>query len=82
MAVLNWSRSSAVAMASALAPMSSTPKASRTPRSDERHGQVEAGLAAQGGQQGVGPLAFDDGGQHVEVERLDVGAVGQLAGRS
>ncbi len=34
MAVLNWSRSSAVAMATALAPISSTPKSSRTPRSE------------------------------------------------
>ena len=41
-------------------------------------GQVEGGLPADGGQQGLGPLALDDPLQHAGRERLDVGAVGQL----
>ena len=45
---------------------------------DQLHGQVERGLAAEGGQQGVGVLALDDLGQHVGVERLDVGGVGEV----
>ena len=44
----------------------------------EGHGQVEPGLAAEGGQQGVGPLALDDLGHDLGGERLDVGAVGEL----
>ena len=78
MATLNCSRSSAVAMAVASAPISSTPSRSSTPAVDQLHGQVERGLAAQGGQQGVGVLALDDLGQHLEVERLDVGGVGEV----
>ena len=39
------------------------------------HGQVERGLPAEGGQQGVGPLLGDDGLEHFGVERLHVGAV-------
>ena len=45
---------------------------------DQFHGQVQPGLASQGGQKGVGPLPLDDAGQHVGVERLDVGGVGHL----
>ena len=40
--------------------------------------EVEGRLAAQVGQQGVGPLAGDDLLQRVHVERLDVGDVGHL----
>ena len=42
---------------------------------EQCHGQVEGRLAAQSGQQGVGPLSLDDGGQHVGVEGLDVGPI-------
>ena len=42
------------------------------------HGDVEAGLAAERRQHGVGPLALDDRGQHVRRQRLDVGAVGEV----
>ena len=38
---------------------------------------VEAGLAAQGGQQGVGPLALDHLGHTFGGDRLDIGPVGQ-----
>ena len=65
-------------MASALAPISSTPYRVEHAPLVERHGQVEGGLAAQGGQQGVGPLALDDRGEHLGVERLDVGGVGEV----
>ena len=41
------------------------------------HRQVQPGLAAQRGQQGVGPLGFDHFGHHFPSERLDVGAVGR-----
>ena len=39
-------------------------------------GEVEAGLAPHGGQQGVGSLPLDHRGEHVEVEGLHVGPVG------
>ena len=41
-------------------------------------GAVEAGLAAQGGQDGVGALAFDHLADHLRGDGLDVGAVGHL----
>ena len=78
MAVLKRSRSSAVEMASALAPISSTPKASRTPRSDRAMARLSPVWPPRVGKHGVGPLALDDGRQHVGVEGLDVGPVGQL----
>ncbi len=40
--------------------------------------QVERGLAAEGGEQRVGPLAFDDAGEALHVERFDVGRIGEL----
>jgi hypothetical protein len=58
--------------------MSSTPKRSSTPGLLELHGEVEGGLPAEGREHGVGPLPLDDGGEDLEVERLDVGAVGEL----
>ena len=39
--------------------------------------EVECGLAAERRQEGVGPLAFQHAGHAVQVERLDVGAVGE-----
>ena len=42
---------------------------------DQAHGQVERRLPTEGRQQRVGTLLLDDGGQHLGVERLDVGAV-------
>ncbi len=44
----------------------------------ERHGGVERGLAAEGGQQRVGPLAHDDLLHDLRRDRLDVGAVREL----
>ncbi len=41
----------------------------------ELRGEVQAGLAAEVGQQGVGPLLLDDLGQRLHGERLDVGHV-------
>ena len=43
----------------------------------EGDGQVEGGLAAQGGQQRVRPLHLDDLGHHLGHQGLDVGAVGE-----
>ena len=54
------------------------PVAVEHPGPGQLHGQVERRLAAQGGQQGVGPLPLDDPLQHLGVEGLDVGGVGQL----
>jgi hypothetical protein len=45
---------------------------------EQRHGDVEAGLAAERRQHGVGPLALDDGRQHLGRQRLDVGPVGEV----
>ena len=39
---------------------------------------IEAGLAAHGRQQRIGPLPGDDGLQHLPVHRLDVGDIGHL----
>ena len=47
-------------------------------RLDELHGQVQRGLAAERRQHRVGPLPLDDPGEDVDVERLDVGGVGEL----
>ena len=68
MAALNRSRSSAVAMASALAPISSgVPGRPTTPALDSSMARLSAGLAAEGGQHGVGPLPLDDPLEHVDV---------------
>ena len=45
---------------------------------EERHRGVERGLAAEGGQQGVGLLADDDFLHDLRRDRLDVGPVGEL----
>ena len=42
----------------------------------ERDREVEAGLAAEGGQEAVRALPLDDPGQHLDRERLDVDDVG------
>ena len=42
------------------------------------HGQVEGGLPAEGGQQGVGPLGLEHGRHRAGGERLQVGGVGHL----
>ena len=71
-------RFSALSMASALAPIISTPYWSSTPRALEVQGTVERGLAAHGRQQGVGAFALDDLGDHLRRDRFDIGGVGQL----
>ena len=65
-------------MASTLAPMSSTPNSVEHARLGQLDRQVERGLAAEGREQRVGPLALDDAGEALHVERLDVGGVGEL----
>ena len=42
------------------------------------HGQVQAGLPAQGGQDSVGPLRGDNAFQHRNGERFDVHPVGDI----
>ena len=74
----NSLRSSALSMASALAPIISTPNLASTPCLGERQRGVERGLPAHGRQQRVGPLALDDLGDDLGRDRLDVGGVRQL----
>ncbi len=73
----SW-RSSPFLIASALAPIIWTLCFLSTPRFEERHGGVERGLAAEGGQQRVGLFADDDLLDDLGRDRLDVGAVGEL----
>ena len=40
--------------------------------------EVQAGLSADGRQQGIGPFLFDDRGQRFERKRFDVGLIGDL----
>ena len=78
-ACLNCSRSSAVAMASALAPIiSGVPGTPIEAALVQRHRHVEAGLAAERRQHRVGPLALDDLGDDLGRDRLDVGRVGEV----
>ncbi len=56
--------------------MTSTPESLGHAAAHQLHREIECGLAAQGGQEGVGSLALQDVGQDVGVERLDVGHVG------
>ncbi len=43
----------------------------------ERQGEVDTGLAAHGGQEGVRPLALEDLFDDLGDQRLDVGRVGE-----
>ena len=61
-----------------LAPISSTPVSLNAPRSSSADREVQRGLPAERRQDRVGSLALDDGGDHVDVERLDVGPVGEV----
>ena len=79
-ACLNCSRSSAVAIASAFAPISSTVRTATADHSPlgQGHREVQRGLPAERGKHGVGTLALDDLGEHIGRQRLDVGAIGEL----
>ncbi len=79
---LNRPRSSAEAMASRPAPISSTPPAVEHPGPGQLGGDVQRGLAAERGEQGVGLLLGDDGGDDLGGDRLDIGGVGQVRDRS
>ena len=59
------------------APISSMPSSSSTPGLVELAREVQRGAAAHRRQQRVGPLAAQHGRDAFEVERLDVGAVGE-----
>ena len=71
------SRSSARRITSNPAPISSTPSSSSTPGLRQLEREVERGLAAERRQQRVGPLPLEHARDAVEVERLDIGAVGE-----
>ena len=78
-ASLKRSRSSAVAIASALAPIiSGVPGTTDQAPLEQGHRRVQAGLAAERRQHGVGALALDDPGDDVGRDRLDVGPVGEV----
>ena len=74
---LKSSRSSARAITSTPAPISSIPSSSRIPAAVELEREVERRLAAHRRQQRVGPLAAEHAGDALEVERLEVGRVGE-----
>ena len=78
-ACLNRSRSSAVAIASASAPIiSGVPGTPITPRLVQGHREVQPGLAAERRQHGVGLLALDDPRHDLRRQRLDVGPIGEV----
>ena len=77
-ACLNFSRSSALSIASRDAPIISTPNFSSTPFARQVERAVERRLAAHRRQQRVGPLLLDDARHHLPGDRLDVGGVGHL----
>ena len=79
MATLNSSRSSAVRMASALAPMSSgVPGMSTAPRSTSCMARFRAVWPPRVGSTASGRSRSMIAAEHVDVERLDVGGVGEL----
>ena len=77
-ACLNFSRSSALSIASREAPIISTPYFSSTPSRARSSAQLSAGLPAHGRQQRVRALLRDDARDHLPGDRLDVGGVGHL----
>jgi hypothetical protein len=64
-------------IASALAPIISTPCFFQDAAAVEFHREVEGRLAAERGEHGVGLLDLDHLLEHLPGERLDVGAVGR-----
>ena len=75
-ASLKRSRSSALSIASMLAPISSTPNfPAYHPGQSERG--VKPGLAAHRWQQGIGPFFLDYLGNEFRCDRLDIGGVCQ-----
>ena len=81
MAALNWSRCSALSIASALAPIISTPKRSSTPwrtRSIETFRPV---WPPNVGRSASGRSTLDDLGSHLPHKRLDVRAIRQVGVR-
>jgi hypothetical protein len=72
------SRSSALRMTSARAPIISIPRRSRTPAVVEGERRVQPGLAPERRQQRVGALLLEDLRDRLERDRLDVDRVGRL----
>ncbi len=77
MASRNSSRSSALSIASALAPISSTPYFSRRPSRCSDIAVLSAVLAAHRRQDGVGLFLLDDSRHEVGRDRLDIGRIDQ-----
>jgi hypothetical protein len=67
-----------LSIASALAPIISTPNFSSTPSRARASAVLSAVCPPMVGQQRVGPLLLDDLGHHLGRDRLDVGRVRQL----
>jgi hypothetical protein len=78
MALRNSSRSSALSIASAVAPIILTLNLSSTPIFFSDSAVLSAVWPAHGGQQRVGALLLDDLGDDLRRDRLDVGRVGQI----
>ena len=64
------------------APISSMPSSARMPALVQLAREVQRGAAAHRRQQRVGALAAQHAGDALEVERLEVRAVGEARGRS
>ena len=69
-------RSSPRSMASTSTPMTFTPYSSRTPGLGQFRGEVQPGLAAQVGQEGIGPFFLDDLVHGLEIQGFDIGHIG------
>ena len=78
MAALNWSRSSALAITSALAPIISTPYFSSTPCRARSMARFSPVWPPRVGSRASGRSRLDHLGHDLPGERLDVGAVGHL----
>ena len=79
---LNAWRSSPRSMASTCTPITFTPYLLQHAGVVQLRGEVQARLAAQVRQQGIGPLLGDDLGHRLDRQRLDVGHVGHARDRS
>ena len=73
----SW-RSSALSMASALAPIISTPKFARTPCLCRASAVLSAVWPPMVGSSASGPLLLDDLGDDLGRDGLDIGCIGQL----
>ena len=78
MAALNWSRASAFSITCGVGADHFDAVLLQHAVVVQLHRQVQTGLAAEGGQQGVGPFGLDHLGHDLPGQGLDVGAVGHF----